>query len=82
MNLLREIAGQVVQLPGRFMILMVRGYQIGISPWLGQNCRFQPTCSSYFIEAVRKYGAIRGGWKGFIRICKCNPFHPGGHDPP
>ncbi len=72
----------IVRLPGRVMILMVRIYQICISPWLGKNCRFQPTCSAYFIEAVQKYGAIRGGLKGTIRICKCHPFHPGGYDPP
>lgn len=72
----------IVRLPGRVMILMVRMYQICISPWLGKNCRFQPTCSAYFIEAVQKYGAIRGGLKGTIRICKCHPFHPGGYDPP
>ena len=72
----------IVRLPGRVMIAMVRMYQICISPWLGKNCRFQPTCSAYFIEAVQKYGAIRGGLKGTIRICKCHPFHPGGYDPP
>lgn len=64
------------------MVLGVRCYQIGISPWLGKNCRFHPSCSQYFIEAVQKYGAIRGGWKGVCRICRCHPFHPGGYDPP
>jgi putative membrane protein insertion efficiency factor len=72
----------LVRLPGRMMILLVRIYQVCISPLLGKNCRFQPTCSSYFIQAVEKYGAIRGGCKGVIRICKCHPFHPGGYDPP
>lgn len=66
----------------QLMVLAVRGYQIGISPWLGKNCRFHPSCSQYFIEAVQKYGAFRGGWKGACRICRCNPFHPGGYDPP
>ena len=72
----------LVRLPGYLMILMVRLYQICLSPLLGRNCRFQPTCSSYFIQSVEKYGAIRGGWKGVVRICKCHPFHPGGYDPP
>jgi putative membrane protein insertion efficiency factor len=72
----------LVRLPGRMMILLVRIYQVCISPLLGKNCRFQPTCSSYFIQAVEKYGAIQGGCKGVIRICKCHPFHPGGYDPP
>lgn len=72
----------LIRLPGRAMIFFVRVYQVCLSPLLGKNCRFQPTCSSYFIQAVEKYGAIRGGIKGVIRICKCHPFHPGGYDPP
>ena len=72
----------IIKLPGRVLIVMVRGYQLWISPWIGNHCRFQPTCSAYFIEAVRKYGAIRGSMKGCWRILKCHPFHSGGHDPP
>jgi putative membrane protein insertion efficiency factor len=72
----------VVLLPGRVLILGVRGYQLLISPWLGQHCRFTPSCSQYFIEAVKKHGAIRGSLKGTWRICRCHPFQPGGHDPP
>jgi len=49
---------------------------------LGRQCRFTPTCSQYFILAVQKYGAIRGAWRGVLRICRCQPFHPGGYDPP
>lgn len=64
------------------MILLVRGYQIFLSPLLGRNCRFEPSCSNYFIGAVRKYGPLRGAAKGLWRICRCNPFHPGGYDPP
>lgn len=64
------------------LIALVRCYQIALSPLLGANCRFQPTCSAYFIEAVRKYGAVRGGFRGMLRICRCHPFHPGGYDPP
>ena len=69
-------------LPGQVLILGVRGYQLLISPWLGQHCRFTPSCSQYFIEAVKKHGAIRGSLKGTWRICRCHPFQPGGHDPP
>lgn len=72
----------IIAFPGRGLILMVRFYQVCISPLLGPNCRFQPTCSAYFIQAVEKYGAVRGAWKGLIRICKCHPLHPGGNDPP
>lgn len=72
----------LLAIPGRILIGCVRLYQLLISPWLGANCRFTPSCSQYFIEAVRKYGAIRGSIKGTLRICRCHPFHPGGHDPP
>jgi uncharacterized protein len=72
----------LVQLPAQILILAVRGYQVVLSPMLGRHCRFTPTCSQYFILAVRKYGAVRGATRGLLRICRCNPFHPGGYDPP
>jgi putative membrane protein insertion efficiency factor len=72
----------LLHLPRRVLILLVRGYQLGISPWLGPNCRFQPTCSQYMIESVQKYGLMRGSWRGVLRILRCHPLHPGGHDPP
>ena len=72
----------LIRLPGNILIGMVRMYQVCISPLLGSNCRYTPTCSAYFIEAVRKYGAIRGGFKGIWRICRCHPFRKGGCDPP
>jgi len=64
------------------LVALVRGYKATLSPLLGRHCRFEPTCSSYFRLAVEKYGAVRGGIKGFARICRCHPWHPGGHDPP
>jgi putative membrane protein insertion efficiency factor len=64
------------------MIGAVRLYQLFLSPWLGRNCRFQPTCSQYMIEAIRKYGAIRGALKGTWRILRCHPLCRGGYDPP
>jgi len=64
------------------LIFCVRLYQIFLSPIFGRQCRFQPTCSHYFIGAVRKYGPFVGTWKGIWRICRCHPFHPGGDDPP
>ncbi len=72
----------LVRLPGLVLIGLVRLYQFFLSPLLGRHCRFEPTCSRYFIEAVRKYGAIRGSLKGLWRICRCNPWTPGGYDPP
>ena len=64
------------------LVLAVRCYQVTLSPLLGGSCRFTPTCSAYFIEAVHKYGPWRGGWKGICRILRCHPFRPGGYDPP
>lgn len=63
------------------LILMVKVYQQGISPFLGAHCRYTPTCSAYFIEAVEKYGALKGGWMGIKRILRCHPGRPGGYDP-
>ncbi len=70
------------RLPGQCVIVLVRIYQILLSPIVGRQCRFTPTCSHYMIEAIEKYGAIRGVCKGIWRICRCHPWHPGGHDPP
>ncbi|MEZ6125332.1 MAG: membrane protein insertion efficiency factor YidD [Planctomycetaceae bacterium] len=68
--------------PGSAAILLVRMYQIFLSPLLGRTCRFHPTCSQYFILAVQKYGLLAALWKGTCRICRCHPWHPGGCDPP
>lgn len=59
----------------------IRFYQAAISPMLGRNCRYTPTCSQYARQAIQKYGLIRGGWKAFRRILRCNPLFPGGYDP-
>jgi putative membrane protein insertion efficiency factor len=72
----------LVRLPAWAMIVAVRAYQLFLSPLLGRHCRFEPSCSNYFIQAVKKYGALRGACKGAWRICRCNPFNPGGYDPP
>lgn len=63
------------------LLLLVRGYQLCISPLLGPRCRFYPTCSRYAIEAISEYGAARGTWLTIKRLGKCHPFHPGGFDP-
>lgn len=68
-------------MPVQFLMLLVRSYQLFISPVLGSNCRFQPSCSQYGIEALRTPGALRGGWLALRRIGRCHPLHPGGHDP-
>lgn len=66
----------------QFLIAGVRCYQIGLRPLLPSVCRFQPSCSEYFILAVNKYGPLRGAWRGLARIGRCHPWHPGGFDPP
>ncbi|KHD85963.1 membrane protein insertion efficiency factor YidD [Heyndrickxia ginsengihumi] len=63
------------------LIKLIRLYQIIISPLTPPSCRFQPTCSSYGIEAVKRFGAFRGGYLTIRRILKCHPFHEGGYDP-
>ncbi|GAA6168987.1 membrane protein insertion efficiency factor YidD [Sessilibacter corallicola] len=63
------------------LIFLIRMYRYFLSPWLGDNCRFEPTCSQYCIECLEKHGAIKGGWLGLKRLVKCNPFHKGGIDP-
>ena len=72
----------LVDLPAALLIGAVRVYQWTLSPFIGRQCRFHPTCSHYFILAVRKHGPWRGSVKGAWRICRCNPFCPGGEDFP
>ncbi len=65
-----------------FLIGGVRFYQVCLRPVLPSVCRYEPSCSEYFIGAVRKYGPLRGAWKGAGRIARCNPWSRGGYDPP
>jgi putative membrane protein insertion efficiency factor len=62
-------------------IWIIRGYQYIISPILGPKCRFTPTCSQYAIEALKKYGLVKGSWLSAKRIVRCNPWGGHGHDP-
>jgi len=65
----------------RPLIGLVRLYRVAISPWLGRNCRYEPTCSEYAIEALRTHGAVRGGWLAAKRIGRCHPWGGSGYDP-
>ena len=64
----------------KLLVWLLRAYQLLMSPMLGQNCRFYPTCSSYSIEAVRVHGAARGSLLALRRVCKCHPWNDGGVD--
>lgn len=63
------------------LIFLVRCYQWVLSPFLGQHCRFHPSCSNYAIEALSTHGALRGGWLALCRLGRCHPWHEGGLDP-
>ncbi|WP_220347768.1 membrane protein insertion efficiency factor YidD [Alkalilimnicola ehrlichii] len=65
----------------RVLILLLRIYQLVISPLLGPRCRFHPSCSNYAIEAIRRHGALAGTYLAVRRVCRCHPWHPGGVDP-
>lgn len=71
----------VKQLPRLALILVVRVYQVVLSPIFGGSCRYFPSCSAYAIEALERHGALRGGWLAVRRIARCHPFRPGGFDP-
>jgi hypothetical protein len=68
--------------PGaRVLILLVRSYQLLLSPWLGGNCRFEPSCSQYAVQALARFGALRGGWLAVRRLGRCHPWATPGPDP-
>ncbi len=78
----RSLPTFVARLPAIAVIGLVRAYQYTLSPLVGRQCRFHPTCSNYMIATVEKYGALRGGWRGLRRIARCHPWHRGGIDLP
>ncbi|MEI6227807.1 MAG: membrane protein insertion efficiency factor YidD [Methylophilaceae bacterium] len=63
------------------LIWLIKMYQILLSPFVGQQCRFSPTCSQYALDAINKHGALRGAYYAIRRLLRCHPWHPGGHDP-
>lgn len=65
----------------RILLVLLRIYKIALSPYLGSQCRFVPTCSEYARDAVIHYGAARGSWMAACRLCRCHPFAQGGYDP-
>ena len=75
---MKKRASQVLE---GFAVGLIRFYQKHISPMHGPTCRFRPTCSEYTVQALRKYGLVKGLWLGIKRVSRCHPFHPGGYDP-
>ncbi|MCQ2579152.1 MAG: membrane protein insertion efficiency factor YidD [Treponemataceae bacterium] len=69
------------RLLSRILCVLIRAYQVGISPFLPKSCRYYPTCSHYAIEAINKYGPFKGCLLTSKRILRCHPFHKGGYDP-
>lgn len=69
------------RVPVLVLLGLVRGYQLLVSPLLGQTCRFYPSCSAYAVGALREHGALRGTWLAVRRVARCHPWNPGGVDP-
>jgi putative membrane protein insertion efficiency factor len=65
----------------KIILWLIRFYQKAVSPYLPKSCRFYPTCSAYALEAVQKYGAVKGSFLAIKRILRCHPFREGGYDP-
>ncbi len=65
----------------RLMLFVIRAYRYLLSPWWGNQCRFDPTCSAYAMQAIEEHGALRGSWLALRRLTKCHPWHRGGFDP-
>jgi len=63
------------------LVLLIRFYQLAISPWLGRRCRFHPSCSEYAVDALERHGVLKGLWLAVRRVGRCHPWHPGGYDP-
>lgn len=71
----------LIGVPRQLLVLVVRMYQVSLGPLLPAACRYTPSCSAYAIEALQRYGALKGGWMAVRRIGRCHPFRPGGYDP-
>ena len=76
-----RMKNKIINLTSKFLILIIRFYQIFISPLIGNNCRYHPTCSEYFIESLKIHGPIKGTILGVKRISKCHPLGSKGYDP-
>jgi hypothetical protein len=80
-SLAAQAWGWLARLPQRLLILLVQAYRLLLKPWLGNACRFEPTCSAYALEALQRHGAARGALLGGWRLMRCHPWCAGGLDP-
>lgn len=78
---LRRAVGWCTHLPQRLLIGLVQAYRLLLSPWLGSNCRFTPTCSEYALQALQRHGAVAGSYFALRRLARCHPWCEGGNDP-
>lgn len=78
---MRPIIARLRLLAVTVLVALVRAYQLAISPFLGSNCRFWPSCSEYVVDALHKHGPVKGTWLGARRLSRCHPLHSGGLDP-
>jgi putative membrane protein insertion efficiency factor len=78
---MKFITGILKRMIGAVFIALIKVYQHFISPLLGASCRYTPTCSQYGVEAIKKYGAFKGGWLTMKRIARCHPWGGHGYDP-
>jgi uncharacterized protein len=76
-----SIIAALVRLPKLTLMGLVKGYRLLISPWLGSNCRFEPSCSTYSLQALSQHGAAAGSYLTLRRLVRCQPWCEGGHDP-
>lgn len=72
---------KAIELPKMSALGAIRLYQLVLSPFIGNQCRFHPTCSNYALEAIERFGVLKGSWLAIRRLGRCHPFHPGGFDP-
>ena len=73
--------GLLPRIFSKLLVALVRAYQILLSPWLGRRCRHLPSCSAYAIEAIQRFGPLKGGWLAVKRIAHCHPWGTSGYDP-
>lgn len=82
MKIVKKNFKKITNLAQNIFYVTIKTYQLFISPVLGKNCRFYPSCSEYFYQVIKKYGIFKGIFRGIKRILKCYPWHPGGVDLP